>query len=104
MSLGEEKESTQIIVDENDCCPSFLTSAMMPACSTYLPAIVRYRRYVGCSWAQDNYVWILQESGSGKIAVVDPSEAAPVAKALDERYAGVLYIGGHFWLQTGPMN
>jgi len=40
--------------------------------------------------AQDNYVWILQESGSGKIAVVDPSEAAPVAKALDERYVGIL--------------
>ena len=35
--------------------------------------------------AQDNYVWLLHESGMGKTAVVDPSEAAPVIKALDER-------------------
>ena len=34
---------------------------------------------------QDNYVWILQESQSGKVAVVDPSEAEPVARALEER-------------------
>ena len=34
---------------------------------------------------QDNYVWILQESQSGKVAVVDPSEAQPVARALEER-------------------
>ena len=33
---------------------------------------------------QDNYVWILQESQSGKVAVVDPSEAQPVARALEE--------------------
>lgn len=34
---------------------------------------------------QDNYVWILQESHSGKVAVVDPSEAEPVARALEQR-------------------
>ncbi len=34
---------------------------------------------------QDNYVWILQEAQSGKVAIVDPSEAAPVAEALEQR-------------------
>ena len=34
---------------------------------------------------QDNYVWILQESQSGKVAVVDPSEAEPVTRALEQR-------------------
>ncbi len=28
-------------------------------------------------------MWILQEAQSGKVAVVDPSEAEPVAKALE---------------------
>lgn len=37
------------------------------------------------SAVQDNYVWVLHESGSGKTAVVDPSEAAPVIAALDQR-------------------
>lgn len=40
--------------------------------------------------AQDNYVWLLHESGMGKTAVVDPSEAAPVIKALDDRY--IVYL------------
>ena len=34
---------------------------------------------------QDNYVWLLQDKKSGKVAVVDPSEAEPVVKALKER-------------------
>ncbi|CAL8469406.1 g8947 [Coccomyxa elongata] len=40
----------------------------------------------------DNYVWLLHESGMGKTAVVDPSEAAPVIKALDERGLKADYI------------
>ena len=36
---------------------------------------------------QDNYVWILSEASSGMTAVVDPSEAAPVAAALEDRWA-----------------
>lgn len=42
--------------------------------------------------AQDNYVWLLHESGMGKTAVVDPSEAAPVIKALDEQYNSLLAL------------
>jgi len=34
---------------------------------------------------QDNYVWLLQEKKSGKVAVVDPSEFKPVASAIQER-------------------
>jgi hydroxyacylglutathione hydrolase len=32
---------------------------------------------------RDNYVWLLREPNSGKVAVVDPSEAEPVKAALD---------------------
>lgn len=32
---------------------------------------------------RDNYVWLLREPSSGKVAVVDPSEAEPVKAALD---------------------
>jgi hydroxyacylglutathione hydrolase len=32
---------------------------------------------------RDNYVWMLREPNSGKVAVVDPSEAEPVKAALD---------------------
>jgi hypothetical protein len=38
---------------------------------------------------QDNYAWLLHE-GSGKVAVVDPSEAAPVVQALESRRAAAL--------------
>jgi hydroxyacylglutathione hydrolase len=31
----------------------------------------------------DNYVYLLKESGQGKVGVVDPSDAAPVIEALD---------------------
>ena len=30
-------------------------------------------------------MWLLQDKKSGKVAVVDPSEAGPVVKALKER-------------------
>ncbi len=33
----------------------------------------------------DNYAWLLRESGSGAVAIVDPGEAAPVAAAIDAR-------------------
>ena len=36
---------------------------------------------------QDNYVWILTDHSSGKVAVVDPSEARPVVAALQQRWA-----------------
>lgn len=41
---------------------------------------------VGARAAQDNYAWLLRED-SGKVAVVDPSEAAPVVEALESRRA-----------------
>ncbi len=33
----------------------------------------------------DNYVYLLHDAGSGKTAVVDPGEAAPVEAALKQR-------------------
>jgi hydroxyacylglutathione hydrolase len=33
----------------------------------------------------DNYVWVLERDGSDRVAVVDPGEAEPVIRALDER-------------------
>jgi glyoxylase-like metal-dependent hydrolase (beta-lactamase superfamily II) len=33
----------------------------------------------------DNYVWLVHEPGSGKTAVVDPAEVAPVAAELKKR-------------------
>ena len=33
---------------------------------------------------QDNYAWLLREE-SGKVAIVDPSEAQPVIQALESR-------------------
>ena len=38
-----------------------------------------------CCDLQDNYVWLLQEKKSGKVAVVDPSEAKPVAAVIQDR-------------------
>ena len=37
----------------------------------------------------DNYVWLLTERSSGKIAVVDPSESKPVIAALQQRWASL---------------
>lgn len=34
---------------------------------------------------QDNYVWLVRESHSGAVAVVDPAVAEPVMQALDQR-------------------
>ncbi|MGB0576192.1 MAG: hydroxyacylglutathione hydrolase [Alphaproteobacteria bacterium] len=33
----------------------------------------------------DNYVYLIRESGQGKVGVVDPSDAEPVIEALDRR-------------------
>jgi len=41
----------------------------------------------------DNYIWLLHESGSGKTAVVDPAEPAPVVKELKRRCASALVSG-----------
>lgn len=51
---------------------------------------------------QDNYVWVLREPG-GKVAVVDPSEAKPVAAALDQLGVKPDYILNthHHWDHTG---
>jgi hydroxyacylglutathione hydrolase len=32
---------------------------------------------------QDNYAWLLRDSASGAVAIVDPAEPAPVAAAID---------------------
>lgn len=52
---------------------------------------------------QDNYAWVLRDAASGKVAVVDPSEAAPVAAALKERGWQLDYILNthHHWDHTG---
>lgn len=34
----------------------------------------------------DNYIWLLREPGSGRTAVVDPAEAAPVMAELEKRW------------------
>lgn len=52
---------------------------------------------------KDNYVWLLREPQSGKVAVVDPSEAAPVkAKlaALGWKLTHILNTH-HHWDHTG---
>ena len=51
---------------------------------------------------QDNYVWVLREPG-GKVAVVDPSEAKPVAAALEQLGVKPDYILNthHHWDHTG---
>ncbi|DBA82693.1 hypothetical protein WJX77_002229 [Trebouxia sp. C0004] len=51
----------------------------------------------------DNYVWLLQEKKSGKVAVVDPSEFKPVASAIQERGLKLDYILNthHHWDHTG---
>ncbi len=51
---------------------------------------------------QDNYVWLLREP-SGKVAVVDPSEAKPVAAALEQLGVKPDYILNthHHWDHTG---
>jgi len=33
----------------------------------------------------DNYAWLLVDSATGAVAVVDPAEAGPVATAIDAR-------------------
>lgn len=33
----------------------------------------------------DNYIWMLHNPSSGEVAIIDPAEAAPVIKALEDR-------------------
>jgi hydroxyacylglutathione hydrolase len=51
----------------------------------------------------DNYVWLIVETKSGKVAVVDPSEAAPVAAVIQKRGLKLDYILNthHHWDHTG---
>eukprot|EP00891_Asterochloris_glomerata_P004686 jgi/Astpho2/4686/Aster-00247 len=72
-------------------------------------SLMTWRLRCACSSAahlvppQDNYVWLLQDKESGKVAVVDPSEAEPVVKALKERGLHVDFILNthHHWDHTG---
>ena len=32
----------------------------------------------------DNYAWLLRDSGSGAVAIVDPAEAKPIIAALEK--------------------
>ena len=56
----------------------------------------------GCVRPQDNYVWLLREP-SGCTAIVDPSEAAPVAAALDRLgwHPDFILNTHHHWDHTG---
>jgi hydroxyacylglutathione hydrolase len=52
---------------------------------------------------KDNYVWLLREPQSGQVAVVDPSEAAPVKAKLDALGWKLTHILNthHHWDHTG---
>ena len=52
---------------------------------------------------KDNYVWLLREPESGLVAVVDPSEAAPVKARLDALGWTLTHIFNthHHWDHTG---
>ena len=52
---------------------------------------------------KDNYVWLLREPQSGAVAVVDPSEAAPVKARLDALGWRLTHILNthHHWDHTG---
>jgi hydroxyacylglutathione hydrolase len=52
---------------------------------------------------KDNYVWLLRETQSGAVAVVDPSEAAPVKAKLDALGWRLTHILNthHHWDHTG---
>jgi hypothetical protein len=48
------------------------------------PAVLKVVR-VPC--LSDNYSWLLHCAASGKTAVVDPAEVAPVVRAVNAKYA-----------------
>jgi hydroxyacylglutathione hydrolase len=52
---------------------------------------------------KDNYVWLLREPSRGAVAVVDPSEAAPVKAKLDALGWSLTHILNthHHWDHTG---
>ncbi|KAK9831344.1 hypothetical protein WJX81_003828 [Elliptochloris bilobata] len=66
--------------------------------STRLTALTVDR--VSC--LSDNYAWLLREE-SGKVAIVDPSEAQPVIRALESRNLKLDYIMNthHHWDHVG---
>ena len=43
----------------------------MPVITTAIPML------------SDNYSWLLQETSSGKVGIIDPAEAAPAIAAID---------------------
>lgn len=45
----------------------------------------------------DNYIWLVHEPASGETAVVDPAEAEPVLRALDERGWRLTQIWNTHW-------
>lgn len=55
---------------------------------------------------KDNYVWVIPDQSSKKAVIVDPGEAAPVIKYLDENkltLAGIL-ITHHHWDHTNGIS
>eukprot|EP01025_Chloroclados_australasicus_P054158 TRINITY_DN6416_c0_g3_i4.p1 TRINITY_DN6416_c0_g3~~TRINITY_DN6416_c0_g3_i4.p1 ORF type:complete len:316 (-),score=23.72 TRINITY_DN6416_c0_g3_i4:445-1392(-) len=51
----------------------------------------------------DNYIWLLVEPKSQKVAIVDPGESSPVVDALSKMSLGLDYIFNthHHWDHTG---
>lgn len=49
---------------------------------------------------QDNYVWLLKEKKSGKVAVVDPSEFKPVASAIQDRSLVSSHAFAYAWIHA----
>jgi hydroxyacylglutathione hydrolase len=70
--------------------------------ATSVPAPLKTFKIDRVDCLQDNYVWLLREPG-GKVAVVDPSEAKPVAAALEQLGVKPDYILNthHHWDHTG---
>lgn len=52
------------------------------------------------SLLQDNYVWLLKEKKSGKVAVVDPSEFKPVASAIQDRSFVSSHVFAYAWVHA----
>ncbi len=54
----------------------------------------------------DNYIWLLQAPGSPRALVVDPGEAAPVSRELQQRKLelGGILVTHHHWDHTGGLD
>jgi hydroxyacylglutathione hydrolase len=45
---------------------------------------------IGVPILSDNYAWLLRDTGSGAVAIVDPADPAPIIAAIEEKAGGRL--------------